>query len=212
MGNLLIAGILGLNLVAPFGGAAATSSTPAPKPTPKPAQVAEVAKPAPAPAPKTHTVEPGDSLSTIAEAEGLESWRPLWNVNPELTNPDVIHAGQVLIIPEGPTVDRELPVGVVQQVVSYGAPPASARRSVAPANYAEGVGGILARIRQRESGGNYATNTGNGYYGAYQYDLATWGNYGGYARPDLAPPAVQDAKAADTYARRGCSPWPNTCY
>lgn len=66
-----------------------------------------------------------------------------------------------------------------------------------------------AYLRQCESGGNYAANTGNGYYGAYQYDLSTWGNYGGYARPDLAPPAVQDAKAQETYARRGASPWPS---
>ena len=63
-------------------------------------------------------------------------------------------------------------------------------------------------LRNCESGGNYATNTGNGYYGAYQYDLSTWANYGGYARPDLAPPAVQDAKAQETFAARGSSPWP----
>lgn len=63
-------------------------------------------------------------------------------------------------------------------------------------------------LRQCEAGGNYATNTGNGYYGAYQYNLGTWANYGGYARPDLAPPAVQDAKARATQAARGWSPWP----
>lgn len=64
-------------------------------------------------------------------------------------------------------------------------------------------------LRQCEAGGNYATNTGNGYYGAYQYNLGTWGNYGGYARPDLAPAEVQDAKARETQARRGWSPWPS---
>jgi membrane protein involved in colicin uptake len=74
------------------------------------------------------------------------------------------------------------------------------------------TGDIFYKIRMRESGNNYATNTGNGYYGAYQYDLGTWANYGGYSRPDLAPPDVQDAKAHETYAARGCSPWPNTCY
>ena len=63
-------------------------------------------------------------------------------------------------------------------------------------------------LRQCEAGGNYATNTGNGYYGAYQYNLGTWANYQGYARPDLAPAEVQDAKARETQARRGWSPWP----
>lgn len=72
------------------------------------------------------------------------------------------------------------------------------------------IGGddVWAQLRYCEAGGDYAKNTGNGYYGAYQYNLSTWGNYGGYARPDLAPPEVQDAKARETQSRRGWSPWP----
>lgn len=80
--------------------------------------------------------------------------------------------------------------------------------TVAKAVYGGTIDGAFALLRQCEAGGNYATNTGNGYYGAYQYNLGTWANYGGYARPDLAPPAVQDAKARETQARRGWSPWP----
>jgi uncharacterized protein YabE (DUF348 family) len=53
---------------------------------------------------------------------------------------------------------------------------------------------ILAALRQCETGGNYQTNTGNGYYGAYQFSAATWNRWGtGYARADLAPPSVQDS-------------------
>lgn len=66
----------------------------------------------------------------------------------------------------------------------------------------------LARLRSCEAGGNYTRNSGNGYYGAYQYDISTWANYGGFARADLAPPAVQDQKAWETYKRRGWQPWP----
>ena len=65
----------------------------------------------------------------------------------------------------------------------------------------------LARLRSCE--GSYTSNTGNGYYGAYQYDLKTWGNYQGYANASLAPPAVQDQKVWETYQRRGWSPWPS---
>lgn len=73
------------------------------------------------------------------------------------------------------------------------------------------IGGAdaFAKLRFCEAGGDYTKNTGNGYYGAYQYNLGSWANYGGYARPDLAPPAVQDAKAQATQAARGWSPWPS---
>ncbi len=64
------------------------------------------------------------------------------------------------------------------------------------------------KLRFCESGGNYANKRNPLYRGAYQFDYATWNNYGGYYDPADAPPAVQDAKAADTYRRRGASPWP----
>lgn len=67
--------------------------------------------------------------------------------------------------------------------------------------------GALARLRSCE--GSYTSNTGNGYYGAYQYDIQTWGNYQGYANASLAPPAIQDQKAWETYQRRGWQPWPS---
>jgi len=73
------------------------------------------------------------------------------------------------------------------------------------------IGGddAFAKLRFCEAGGDYTKNTGNGYYGAYQYDIRTWGNYGGYASANLAPPEVQDAKARVTQAARGWSPWPS---
>ena len=66
----------------------------------------------------------------------------------------------------------------------------------------------LARLRSCE--GSYTSNPGNGYYGAYQFDKRTWGNYGGYELASDAPAAVQDEKAWQTYKARGWQPWP-TC-
>lgn len=79
---------------------------------------------------------------------------------------------------------------------------------VKTAGVSGGFAGALAQLRGCEAGGNYDRNSGNGYYGAYQYDIGTWANYGGYARPDLAPASVQDQKAFETYKRRGWEPWP----
>lgn len=66
----------------------------------------------------------------------------------------------------------------------------------------------LVRLRGCESGGTYTRNSGNGYYGAYQYNISTWANYQGYYLPSDAPPAVQDERAWQTYKARGWQPWP----
>ncbi|HVE80741.1 MAG TPA: transglycosylase family protein [Candidatus Dormibacteraeota bacterium] len=161
---------------------------------------------------KKHTVAVGENLSLIAQANNLESWRPLWDANAELSDPDVIQVGQVLVVPEGVTTPRELPAEPVAV-----APPAApapqpvqyqSRPSYTPAPAAAATGDVWAKLRQCESGGNYANKRNPKYRGAYQFDYGTWGGYGGYNDPADAPPEVQDAKARDTQARRGWSPWP----
>ncbi|MBA3679533.1 DUF348 domain-containing protein [Candidatus Saccharibacteria bacterium] len=64
------------------------------------------------------------------------------------------------------------------------------------------------KLRFCESGGNYANKRNPAYRGAYQFDYSTWNNYGGFRDPADAPADVQDAKALETYTRRGASPWP----
>ncbi len=64
-----------------------------------------------------------------------------------------------------------------------------------------------AALRQCESGGNYRINTGNGYYGAYQFDLSTWRSVGGAGRPDQASAAEQNFRALYLYRMRGWAPW-----
>ena len=65
------------------------------------------------------------------------------------------------------------------------------------------------RLRMCESTNRYDINTGNGYYGAYQFDLSTWRSVGGSGRPDQASPTEQDYRALILYRNRGWSPW--TC-
>jgi uncharacterized protein YabE (DUF348 family) len=64
-----------------------------------------------------------------------------------------------------------------------------------------------------EAGGNWAINTGNGYYGGVQFDQNTWERNGGLryaARADLATKEEQIAIAEVTRARQGWGAWP-TC-
>ena len=62
-----------------------------------------------------------------------------------------------------------------------------------------------------EAGGNWAINTGNGFYGGVQFDQNTWERNGGlrYApRADLATREEQLAIAEVTRARQGWGAWP----
>lgn len=62
-----------------------------------------------------------------------------------------------------------------------------------------------------EAGGNWAINTGNGFYGGVQFDQNTWERNGGlrYAqRADLASREEQIAIAEVTRTRQGWGAWP----
>lgn len=62
-----------------------------------------------------------------------------------------------------------------------------------------------------EAGGNWAINTGNGFYGGVQFDQNTWERNGGlrYApRADLATREEQIAIATVTQQRQGWGAWP----
>ncbi len=86
-------------------------------------------------------------------------------------------------------------------------PPDPATLSVAPAP----PGSLLSKfaaLRNCESSGNYQDNTGNGYYGAYQFSLSTWEGLGERGLPSQAAPRVQDAAAFTLYSRDGWTPWP----
>jgi hypothetical protein len=71
-----------------------------------------------------------------------------------------------------------------------------------------GAGGVWYELRMCESGGDYSTNTGNGFYGAYQFALSTWLGLGFTGLPSNAPPAVQDRAAQELQARSGWGQWP----
>ena len=64
------------------------------------------------------------------------------------------------------------------------------------------------KLRFCESTEQYDISTGNGYYGAYQFDLITWVGVGGEGDPSKAPPEEQDARARYLYHLNGWYPWP----
>lgn len=111
---------------------------------------------------------------------------------------------------EAPTTTTEAPTTTTE------APTTTAAPEKAPEPSEPTMGGGWAQLRQCESGGNYAINTGNGYFGAYQFNQSTWDGAvarAGYPewvgeRASSAPAHVQDAAALQLYSERGAQPWP----
>ena len=113
-------------------------------------------------------------------------------------------------LPLGNGIERVVaPVVAAVQTGTSGAPSAGSAVA-APSSGASspGAGGIWAELRKCESGGNYRADTGNGFYGAYQFTQQTWSDLGFAGRPDLAPSSTQDAAAAKLEAASGWGQWP----
>ncbi len=73
-------------------------------------------------------------------------------------------------------------------------------------------GDVWAKLRACESGGDYSRNSGNGFYGAYQFLPSTFSavappDYRN-VRPDLAPPSIQDIAAQNLQRGSGWDQWP----
>ncbi|MGW1893175.1 transglycosylase family protein [Streptomyces sp. NPDC002004] len=67
-------------------------------------------------------------------------------------------------------------------------------------------------VAQCESGGNWAINTGNGYYGGLQFSASTWSAYGGSAYASTADKASKEQQIAvgeKVLAAQGKGAWPN---
>ena len=67
---------------------------------------------------------------------------------------------------------------------------------------------VWAKLAQCESGGDPKTNTGNGFYGMYQFTLETWQSLGGTGYPYEADAATQTAMAKKLQAQSGWGQWP----
>ncbi|WP_281385821.1 resuscitation-promoting factor [Nocardioides luti] len=93
----------------------------------------------------------------------------------------------------------------VDELVKVGTKAAPAPTS----NYVPG-GSVWDAIAACESGGNWAANTGNGYYGGLQFNLGTWRAYGGVSRPDLTSREYQISIAEKVRAASGgYGAWPH---
>jgi len=165
-------------------------------------------------------VQSGNTLSGIAKDNGTTYVR-LFNANTQIEHPDRIFPGQDIRIPaaDEQLADRPLPGAVVaaapqaapvSQPTPVAAPapqPRPTQQVAAPADSSVN-GGVWDRLAACESGGNWAINTGNGYYGGLQFSLSSWRAVGGSGYPHQASKSEQIARAEMLKARQGWGAWP----
>ena len=149
-----------------------------------------------------YTVQSGDTLSRIAP----DNWREVAAGN-GIENPDLIFVGQVI------DLDATAPAPAPQPAPSEPAPSESAPvEEAAPASSpssSSGGGTVWDQLAQCESGGNWAINTGNGYYGGLQFSQGSWSAAGGSGSPADASREEQIRVAENLLSMQGWGAWPS---
>lgn len=109
-------------------------------------------------------------------------------------------------------LDTKVTKEPVTQEETVGTKKREAPKTPAPSGPTGPIGDTWAALAQCESGGNWAINTGNGYYGGLQFSASSWiGAGGGKYAPtaNLATPQQQIEIAETLRASGGWNHWPS---
>lgn len=170
------------------------------------------AKPAKAiatPADKVINVQPGDYLDKLATDNQTTSLR-LFYANTEIANPDLIYPDQQLRVPADSEAlsPRDVPTNQVIATPSTAESTQAAAPRKTASNFAVSNGSVWDAIAACEAGGNWAINTGNGYYGGLQFSLSSWRGVGGTGLPSDASREEQISRGQMLQSRSGWGAWP----
>ena len=158
------------------------------------------------------TIQSGDNLSEIATTNGTTAQR-LFDANTSIENPDLIYPGDQVRIPakDEKLTTRPMPASYVAPAVEVPAPAATQSSYQRPqpqvAAPAISGGSVWDQLAQCEAGGNWAINTGNGYYGGLQFSLSSWQAVGGSGLPSNATREEQIMRGEMLKARQGWGAW-----
>lgn len=169
-------------------------------------------------------VEQGDTVSEIAQKHNV-SVNSLVKAN-HLSNPDMIFVGDTLVLTpnasnsetttqapsDGASQHMNQPVHMIENnenTANNNQPATNTQQSATNSNVNLSGNSMAALRRSIESGGNYNTNTGNGYIGAYQFAPQTIAGIESATGMQWSmDPATQDA-FANYYANSRYGGWQN---
>ena len=172
------------------------------------------------------TVAPGDTLSAIAAANGT-TWQAVYAANQAVigANPNVIYAGEHLVIPGGGAASPAPAPGGGASPAPGGAPAVSpaAAPGGTPTAAQQPAGGTAAGGTAAGSGGTsgsgnippsffscvHLRESSNGQASNNQFGIlpSTWSAYGFPGSPDTASYSQQVAAFERIYASVGASAW-----
>lgn len=177
-----------------------------------------------------HRVGKGQGLRDIANAYGFggeDGFRKLFDANPQLDQLELRSAGSTIRIPTcGTWLERRLlpppPPEPEPEPEPEPKPEPEAQPEPEPepeaaadpepepeAAPAVSNGSVWDSLAQCESGGNWSTNTGNGYYGGLQFSQATWQAVGGSGYPHENSREEQIKRGQILQSRSGWGQWPH---
>lgn len=150
---------------------------------------------------KTYTVKKGDNLFRIAKNHGV-TLNNLKKINK--LNSNIIKPGQKLKLKTpSKKIKQSKKIKKVkktkQNKIKY-----NKIKYKTPADYRN-----WHALAMCESRNTPDINTGNGFYGAYQFNLQTWHGVGGTGYPHQNSLAEQTKRAKILYNMRGAQPWPS---
>ena len=181
MGQDLLSGILAISIVLLN-----------PSSTPSTSQITQVEEM------RDYAVKEGDTLSTIAEKEygSSDFWTNIWNDNDWIEQPNLIEKDWKLKIRNTKPLAEATLSATLENKVKQKKQIAKIQTSTVidtstytggPLNEAQ-----ITFLGNCESGMTAERNSGNGYFGAFQFSIGTWNSMGtGYERADFAPLDVQ---------------------
>ncbi len=183
MGQDLLSGVLVLSVVL-----LNPSSTPSTPTTSLVSQTTQM---------RDYAVKEGDAISKIAQQEygSSDFWTNIWNDNPWIENPNLIEEGWILKIKNiKPTETEDLKDELEQKLKPTHTILTAPTTLTTTQTYSAGPlnENQINFLGNCESGMTAARNSGNGYFGAFQFSYGTWRSMGtAYERPDMAPIEVQ---------------------
>lgn len=160
--------------------------------------------------PMVVTVQGGDSLGKIARKHPAVTPCDIFDANPVLEDPNVVHEGQTLKVPSGPDnlPERPCPQPPPEPESESDSEHQPARASVQRVSGSS----VWDRLAQCESSGDWTVNTGNGFYGGLQFHPQTWASFGGHAYAPNAHLATRQEEiviAERVLASQGWKAWPS---